>query len=81
MAVMTTVLQQFIEERISGAKDEEPRTVPLTIRVSPSSDKQLKQYASVLRVTPSMLARRLLEAGLQETEAEIKRLTTKRGKG
>lgn len=81
MAIMTTVLQQFIQERISGDKEEEAPTVPLTTRISPRSDKKLKQYASALRLTPSALARRLLEAGLQETEAEIKRLTTKREKG
>lgn len=81
MAVMTTVVRQFVEERIAGVGDKEPRAIPLTTRISPSAMKRLKQYAVALRVTPSMLARRLIEAGLEETEAEIKRVTAKRGKG
>lgn len=80
MSVMQTAVQQFVQERIAG-QEKEGRAVPLSTRVSPAAMKRLKQYASVLSVTPSTLARALIEAGLEETEAEIKRLTTRRGKG
>lgn len=75
MAVMGRVIRQYVEQRISGDTEKEPVTVPLSIRISPGAQEQLRKYASALRVTPSTLARRLIEAGLEEVAEEISRLT------
>ena len=81
MAVMATAIQKLVQERIGAPPIGTRQAVPLTTRIDPDTLKQLKKYAGALGVTPSMLARRLIEAGIDETEAEVRRLTAQRGKG
>lgn len=68
---------QFVEEEES---EHQPTSQSISIRLQVQTVGDLEDLAGRLEMTRSMLARRLIEAGLEEGERVYTQIT-KRGKG
>lgn len=76
-----SAIAQFVQARVSGEEDvHEPSMQVMSVRVDLQTVADLEDLAGRLDVTRSMLARRLIEAGIEEAEAEWQRLH-ERGNG
>lgn len=80
MARSLTPIATFVQQQIvhKDEEDDQP-TQSVSIRLPVQVVGDLEDLAGRLDLTRSMLARRLIEAGLEEAEAEWDRL--ERGKG
>ena len=69
-------VERFIQSELTeDDEDRFPPTVIISVRVEPQTVGDLEDLAGRLDMTRTMLARRLIEAGLEEAEEAYARFT------
>lgn len=76
-----TAVARFVQAQLSDEEEiHEPSVQIISVRVDVQTVADLEDLAGRLDITRSMLARRLIEAGIEEAEEEWQRLH-ERGNG